>query len=90
MIFITWGSAVKNLPASAGEVGSILGLGRSRKEGNGNLFHCSFLLSPHLTEEEFSGHRTGKGQFSFQSQRKAMPKNARTAAQLPSPHRLVK
>ena len=25
-----------------------------------------------------SGHRTGKGQFSFQSQRKAMPKNART------------
>ena len=26
--------------------------------------------------------RTGKGQFSFQSQRKAMPKNAQTAAQL--------
>ena len=25
-----------------------------------------------------SGHRTGKGQFSFQSQRKAMPKNALT------------
>ena len=30
-----------------------------------------------------SGHRTGKGQFSFQSQRKAMPKNAQTTAQLP-------
>ena len=29
-----------------------------------------------------SGHRTGKGQFSFQSQRKAMPKNAHTATQL--------
>ena len=27
-----------------------------------------------------SGHRTGKAQFSFQSQRKAMPKNAQTAA----------
>ena len=27
-----------------------------------------------------SGHRTGKGQFSFQSQRKAMPKNAKTIA----------
>ena len=27
-----------------------------------------------------SGHRTGKGQFSFQSQRKVMPKNAQTAA----------
>ena len=29
-----------------------------------------------------SGHRTGKGQFSFQSQRKAMPKNALTTAQI--------
>ena len=28
-----------------------------------------------------SGHRTGKGQFSFQSPRKAMPKNAQTVAQ---------
>ena len=37
-----------------------------------------------------SGHRTGKGQFSFQSQRKAMPKNAQTAAQLHSSHTLVK
>ena len=27
-----------------------------------------------------SSHRTGKGQFSFQSQRKAMPKNAQTTA----------
>ena len=31
-----------------------------------------------------SGHRTGKGQFSFQSQRKAMTKNAQTTAQLHS------
>ena len=37
-----------------------------------------------------SGHRTGKGQFSFHSQRKAMPKNAQTTAQLPSLHTLVK
>ena len=29
-----------------------------------------------------SGHRTGKGQFSFQFQRKAMPKNVQTSAQL--------
>ena len=35
-------------------------------------------------------HRTGKGQFSFQSQRKAMPKNAQTTAQLHSSHTLVK
>ena len=33
-----------------------------------------------------SGHRTGKGQFSFQSQRKVMPKNAQTSAQLHSSH----
>ena len=37
-----------------------------------------------------SGHRTGKGQFSCQSQRKAMPKNAQTTAQLHSSHTLVK
>ena len=37
-----------------------------------------------------SSHRTGKGQFSFQSQRKAMPKNAQTTVQLHSSHMLVK
>ena len=37
-----------------------------------------------------SGHRTGKGQFSFQSRRKEMPKNAQTTAQLHSSHTLVK
>ena len=29
-----------------------------------------------------SGHRTGKGQFSFQSQRRAMPKNVQTTGQV--------
>ena len=37
-----------------------------------------------------SGHRTGKGQFSFQSQRKEIPKNAQTTTQLNSSHMLVK
>ena len=37
-----------------------------------------------------SGHRTGKGQFSFQSQRKAIPRNAQTTSQLHSSHTLVK
>ena len=37
-----------------------------------------------------SGHRTGKGPFSFQPQRKAMPKNVRTTTQLHSSHTLVK
>ena len=39
--------------------------------------------------QQFS-NRTGKGQLSFQSQRKAMPKNAQTTAQLHSSHKLLK
>ena len=46
--------------------------------------HCFPIYLP------WSGHRTGKGQFSFQSQRKAVPKNAQTTAQLHSSHTLVK
>ena len=36
-----------------------------------------------------SGHRTGKGQFSFQSQRKEMPENVQHTAQLHSSHMVV-
>ena len=36
------------------------------------------------------GHRTRKGQFSFQSQRRAKPKNDQTTAQLHSFHMLKK
>ena len=32
------GSAVKNLPANAGDTGLISGMGTSHGEGNGNLF----------------------------------------------------
>src|SRR5574341_999842 len=51
-----------------------------------------FTVSPSISHEVMgpdakfgklsSGHRTRKGQFSFQSQRKAMPKNAQTTTQL--------
>ena len=37
-----------------------------------------------------SGHRAGKGQFSFQFQRKAVPKNVQTTTQLHSSHTLAK
>ena len=37
-----------------------------------------------------SGHMTGKAQFSFQSQRKAMPNNIQTTTQLHSSHMLAK
>ena len=36
------------------------------------------------------GHRTGKGQFSFQFQRKATPKNVQTTTQLHSFHKLAR
>ena len=50
--------------------------------------YCSQYTSKF--EKLSSGHRTGKGQFSFQSQRKAMPKNAQTTTQLHSSHTLGK
>ena len=37
-----------------------------------------------------SGHRTGKGQFSFQSQRKALSKSTQSTTQLHSSHTLAK
>ena len=39
-------SVVKNRPAKAGDVGSIPGLGRSPREGNGKLFQYSCLENP--------------------------------------------
>ena len=40
------GSVVKNLPASAGDGGSVPGLGRSPAGGNGNPFQYSCLGNP--------------------------------------------
>ena len=37
-----------------------------------------------------SSHRTGKGQFSFQSQRKTMSMNVQTTTQMHSSHMLAK
>ena len=47
------------------------------------------VLHP-ICQKIWTTHRTRKDQFSFQSQRKAMPKNAQTTAQLHSSHTLVK
>ena len=69
-------------------------------EGDGILVELFQILKDdavkvlHSTCHKFgklsSGHRTGKGQFSFQSQRKARPKNAQTTAQLCSSNTQVK
>ena len=51
-----------------------------------NMLHSICQIFAKLS----SGHGTGKGQFLFQSQRKAMPKNAQTTAQLHSSHKLAR
>ena len=64
------------------DVGNLISGSYAFSKSSLNMWKFLFQLS--------SGHRTGKGQFSFQSQRKAMPKNAQTTAQLHSSHTLVK
>ena len=55
------------------------------------LFIKYNLLCKYHTSGKFSsGHRTGKGQFSFQSQREAMPKTAQTTTQFHSSYTLAK
>ena len=39
-------SVINNLPANAGDVGAIPGLGRSPGEGNGNLLQYSWRDNP--------------------------------------------
>ena len=84
------------------EVKSVLGSITMNKAGGGDgikveLFQIlkdDAVKVLHSVCQQFgklnSGHRTGKCQFSFQSQRKAMPKNAQTTAQLHSSHMLAK
>ena len=55
-----------------------------------SLLFLPKIISQKIYRKLSSGHRTGKGQFSFQFQRKGMPKNAHTTAQLHSSHMLVK
>ena len=62
-------------------------------EGDGipaELFQILKLLLKCCTQYVSSGHRTGKGQFSLQSQRKAMPKNVQITVQLHSFHMLAR
>ena len=53
-----------------------------------NVVSASRLLLSTDTKR-ISSHSAGKGQFSFQSQRKAMPKNVQITAQLCSSHMLA-
>ena len=46
VLYFPGGSVVKNPSANAGDLGSISGLGRSPREGNGNQLHYSCLENP--------------------------------------------
>ena len=55
------GSAVKNPPANAGDVGLIPGSGRSPGEGNGNPLQYSCLRNPmHRGAWQATVHRVSK------------------------------
>ena len=71
--------------ASAGD-GILVELFQILKDDAMKVLHSQFASK----FGKLSGHRTGKGQFSFQSQRKAMAKNAQITAQLHLSHMLVK
>ena len=45
-VYVPGGLVVKNLPANAGDLGLIHGLGRSLGEGNGNPLQYSCLENP--------------------------------------------
>ena len=85
----TLGSITTN-KASGGD-GISVELFQILKDDAVKVLHSICQISKYSTFGKLgSGHRTGKGQFSFQSQRKAMPKNVQTTAQLHSSHTLVK
>ena len=54
------------------------------------MLESAALNMPANLENSVLWPQTGKGQFSFQSQRKEMPKNAQTTTQLHSSHMLTK
>ena len=52
----------------------------TNKASGGDGIPVEQILKDNAVKVLHSCHRTGKDQFSFQSQRKAMPKNAQTTA----------
>ena len=83
---IMWGLGIITTNKRSGGDGILAGLFQILKDDAVKVLH-SICQQIWKTQQ---CHRTGKGQFSFQSQRKAMPKNAQTTAQLYSSHTLVK
>ena len=83
---VKWSLGSITMNKASGGDGSPVEQVQIRKEDAVKMWHSYANKFGKLS----SGHRTGKGQFSFQSQRKAMTKNAQTTAQLHSFHMLAK
>ena len=85
---VKWALGSITLNKAGGSDGILVELFQVLKDDAVKMLHSKFAASKFRKLN--SGHRTGKGPFSFQSQRKAMPKNAQTTAKLHSSHTLVK
>ena len=83
---VKWALGSITMSKASGDDGIPVELFQILKDDAEKVLHSIY----HKFGKLSSGHRTGKGEFSFQSQRKAMPKNVQTAAQLHSSHTLAK
>ena len=83
---VKWALKSITMNKASGRDGIPVELFQILKDDDVKVLHpiCQQIWNTH------SGHRTGKSQFSFQFQRKAMPKNAQTTAQLHSSQMLAK
>ena len=87
---VKWALGSITMNKASGDVGIPVELFQILKDDAVKVLHSIFSKFGKLKFGHSCGHRTGKGQFSFQSQRKAMPKNAQTTTQLHSSHTLAK
>ena len=83
---VTWALGSITTNKSSGDDGITAELFHILKDDADKVLHSICQQIWNLS----NGHRTGKGQFSFQSQRRAMPKNVQTTTQLHSSEKLVK
>ena len=83
---VKWALGSITMNKASGGDGIIAELFQILKDDAVKVLHSNASKSGKLS----NGHRTGKGQFSFQSQRKAITKNPQTTAQLHSSHTLAR
>ena len=84
---VKWALGSISMNKASGGDGIPVELFQILKDDTVKVFHLIYVSK---SGKLSSGHKTGKGQFSLQSQRKEMPKNAQTTAQLHLSHMLVK